>query len=216
MRVLLLRHGETKGNREKRYVGNRTDEGLTLEERERFLKASEERKAAASGLWGCVEEIYISPMKRCTETAELVFPPRWFPECQRILVPGLTECDFGSFEYKNYIELNGNADYQRFIDSGGTDGFPGGERVEQFKARCVKAFGQAAAGLFKKARDSEKTAAFVVHGGTIMAVMEAFAKPGGNYFSWQVKNGCGYLCRAVPDLGMPFGFYLTDAEKISV
>ena len=36
----------------------------------------------------------------------------------------LEEMDFGDFEYKNYHELNGNAAYQAWIDSGGTDCLP--------------------------------------------------------------------------------------------
>ena len=39
--------------------------------------------------------------------------------------------NFGSFEGKTYFDLNGNEDYQRWIDSGGTLPFPGGESREQ-------------------------------------------------------------------------------------
>lgn len=216
MRVLLLRHGETAGNREKRYVGKRTDEGLTPEEAKRLLSGAKKREKEAPGLWGRPERLYVSPMRRCLETAKLVFPKERFPECERIPVPELAECDFGDFEYKNYMDLNGDAAYQRFIDSGGTDGFPGGERVEEFKARCVKAFGQVTAGELQRAGGRESTIVFVVHGGTLMAVLEAFARPGRDYFSWQVKNGCGYLARAMEDCEMPFGFYLADAVNISV
>ena len=35
--------------------------------------------------------------------------------------------------------------------------------------------------------------AFVVHGGTIMSILEAFAEEKKNYYDWQVKNGCGYV-----------------------
>jgi alpha-ribazole phosphatase len=33
----------------------------------------------------------------------------------------------------------------------------------------------------------------VVHGGTIMSVMEKYAVPKGNYYDFQVKNGQGYI-----------------------
>lgn len=215
MRVLLLRHGETAGNREKRYVGCKTDEGLTEEAREKFIRAAEEKGAVLEKLVGPVEELYVSPMKRCLETAALVFPKNRFPGCRMLRVPELSECDFGSFEYKNYQELNGNTEYQRFLDSGGKDGFPEGEPVEGFKSRCVKAFGRIMAGELEKIMDKE-TIVFVVHGGTIMAVMEAFAKPARDYFSWQIKNGCGCLCEVVRDVKMPSGFYLSVIAEISV
>ena len=57
---------------------------------------------------------------------------------------------------------------------------------------------------------------FVVHGGVIMAAMEAFARPARGYFSWQVKNGAGYLCKVQENREEPFGFELTDVAEISV
>ena len=36
------------------------------------------------------------------------------------------------------------------------------------------------------------TAAFVVHGGTIMAILSAYAESGKGFYDWQVKNGSGY------------------------
>jgi len=247
MKVLLIRHGETAGNLEKRYVGSRTDEGLTETEKDRLQRAGQwiERVLYAGGgtlpesvphagsgtqpetdwyaqngilLSGCaVTEIYLSPMRRCRETAELLLPPDRFSLARRIEVPGLKECDFGKFEYKNYMELNGDADYQRFIDSGGTDGFPGGERIQDFRARCVRTFGGIVEARLKTAgKEPEEFLVFVVHGGTIMSVMEALAVPGKDYFSWQPKNGCGYLASVTPDVAHPFGFSLTNIAKFSV
>ena len=84
--------------------------------------------------------------------------------------------------------LNGNEDYQRWIDSVGTLPFPNGESVEEFKDRCKKAFLE----IVNK-YNSCKCLAFVVHGGSIMAIMEAFDKDKKNYFDYQVSNGEGYL-----------------------
>ena len=44
--------------------------------------------------------------------------------------------NFGSFEGKTYFDLNGNEDYQRWIDSGGTLPFPDGESRAEFITRC--------------------------------------------------------------------------------
>lgn len=220
MKVLLIRHGATAGNLEKRYVGSRTDERLTDEEKTRFKKAEiwAERPEGMER-WEAepISEIHVSPMKRCTETAGLIFSGEPFKRCMWTEEEGLKECDFGRFEYKNYMDLNGDEDYQRFIDSGGLWGFPGGEEIRAFRSRCVNTFGNIVGrkrDVFS--RETEETMAFVVHGGTVMAVMEAFAVPKGEYFSWQVKNGCGYLCSVVLDEASPFGFHLADVAKISV
>lgn len=171
MTVYLIRHGLTKGNLEGRYIGGRTDEPLCPE--------------GIAGLrartYPHVERVFISPMRRCKETAAILYP-NTAAEC----IEDLKECDFGDYEGMNYAQLNGQAAYQAFIDSGGELPFPGGESRAAFATRSVRAYAQAIAHL------QAKTAAFVVHGGTIMAIMERYARPKGCYFDFQVKNGEGY------------------------
>lgn len=113
----------------------------------------------------------------------------------------LREMDFGNFEGKNYKELNGNPDYQAWIDSGGTIAFPNGESREEFIKRCCEGlrevFSQIEVSISKKEKivqfeNDLLTIGLVVHGGTIMALCSAFG--GGEYFDYQVANGAGYIC----------------------
>lgn len=181
MKLYLIRHGYTKGNEEKRYVGV-TDEPLSISGVERLEKL---RIILASIK---PDVILTSPMIRCRETAKLLFPAY---EAQ--IVEGFKECDFGSFEYKNYQELNGNALYQSWIDSGGTEAFPGGESPEGFRRRCCDAF-QAELEKIQKLQERShiETVVMVVHGGTIMAILDTFSLPHRDYFAWQIGNGDGY------------------------
>lgn len=130
MKVLLIRHGATAGNLEGRYIG-RTDEPLTEKAEAALLAAAEDFRATAGERF----KVYISPAARCRQTAGLLFPG-----VQPTVVSDLRECDFGRFENKNYRVLNGDHDYQRFLDSGGTEGFPQGERIADFRARCAGCF----------------------------------------------------------------------------
>lgn len=186
MRLYLIRHGMTKGNEEKRYVGT-TDEALTSEA-EQLLRVFVDAKKE---MLGQVELVIASPMLRCRQTAGILFPDRTIR-----LEPGFSECDFGRFEYHNYSELNGNPDYQRFIDTAGKSGFPGGEDPEAFRLRCRRAFEGWLPALFHV-----RTAALVVHGGTIMSVMEAYAVPHRPYYDWQVRNGSGYVTELTVEEG---------------
>ena len=172
MSWILIRHGMTEGNLEKRYVGSRTDEPL----------CPEGIAQLAQRQYPAVRRVYASPMRRCLETAALIYPDL-SPE----IVPDFRECDFGVFEYHNYAELNGREDYQAWIDSGGELPFPGGESRVEFAARVLAAFRS-----LPPCPENENCA-LVVHGGTVMAVMEAIALPHGNYYDFQVKNGSGYI-----------------------
>jgi len=183
--ILLVRHGKTAGNLEGRYIGSRTDEPLC----EEGIRALEEKVQA--GIYQSVDVVYASPMIRCRQTAKILWPE--FVDWIHI-VDNLRECDFGAFENKNYQELSGNADYQAWIDSNGTLPFPEGESNEAFRQRCCEAFLKITEELQRQEEKTGKTlrAAVVVHGGTIMAILERFGSPKKNYFDYQVKNGCGY------------------------
>lgn len=74
-------------------------------------------------------------------------------------------------------------------DSGGTKAFPGGEDPMEFRKRCVCGFEQM---MEKMIKGKRKKIAFVVHGGTIMSVMEAFDPEKKEFYHWQVKNGKGF------------------------
>ena len=185
--LILIRHGKTAGNLLGRYIGSRTDEPLCDEGREEL----------AGKQLPEVERLYVSPMKRCVETAEILWPG--FDRKKMQKVTDLRECDFGDFENKNYKELSGNGDYQAWIDSNGTLPFPNGESMDAFKSRCLEAFArivEEVSGAEQEWIASGKTGTFragiVVHGGTIMAILEQYGYPKAAYFDYQVKNGCGY------------------------
>lgn len=173
MRLLLIRHGATAGNLEGRYIG-RTDEPMLEASREKLFQMRE------AGFFPAPERVYTSPLWRCRETAEILFPER-----EAIVVPDFAECAFGAFEGKNYAELNGDPAYQAFIDSGGELAFPGGESRAEVEARVVR-------GLLDVLRTRERDGcdqllAFVVHGGTILSILHHYF--GGDPFSRRV--GCG-------------------------
>ncbi|MDD2972155.1 MAG: histidine phosphatase family protein [Lachnospiraceae bacterium] len=254
MKIILMRHGRTKGNTEKRYVGT-TEESLLPEEissaeqlwmypiceeahisenagsenvgsentgsenvgsentgsvnvesenteREKKCGVNEYNGHAmnvngACGnrvfrAWALYREmmkstrkkVYVSPMLRCVETAKMIFPGIPYTTVEQ-----MRECDFGDFEYKNYLELSEDPRYQAWIDSNGTLPFPNGESVPEFKKRCQKAFEKCMNQAFTQRADM---VTFVVHGGTIMSVMEKYAIPKKEYYQWQVGNLEGF------------------------
>ena len=178
--ISLIRHGSTEGNLQKRYIGT-TDEPLCREGRE----ALESWKA--DGIYPQAARVIVSPMRRCLETAEILYPdvtPEIYPEFR--------ETDFGLLEGKSYEELMQDSTlkpvYQKWLDSNGTMAFPQGESMEQMKSRCAEGFEKLVPTL-------SSDTAMVVHGGTIMSLLQMYATPQRDYYDYQCANGAGYLCR---------------------
>ena len=188
----MLFRSATKGNRERRYVGS-TDEPLLAEEIP-GLQRKDMPPAA---------RIYASPMRRCIQTAAVLYPGR-----EPLVVDDLAECSFGDFEYCNYEELNGNPDYQKFIDSMGRSGFPGGEGRDEFQRRCLRGF----YGILQREKGCPEDIALVVHGGTIMAILDVCSRPHRDYYDWQIENGGVYAAEVVWEDGGD-SFYLENIEK---
>lgn len=181
MNIILIRHGQTEGNLKKRYIGS-TDEPLCTEGMEQIRNNIKENRYPAADL------VYTSPLKRCIQTAELIYPDK-----EPIPVENLRECDFGELENKNYLELWDNAGYQKWLASNGTLEFPSGEKQKDFKKRCRDTFKR----IMENSLDQD--IALVVHGGTIMAILEKYGVPEKGFYDWQVKNGEGYLCELGKD-----------------
>ena len=116
IRLYLIRHGQTPGNKLQRYIGT-TDEPLSTEGKEFLEKLTYPMPEAL---------LRKSALPLCGNCG-ILFPGKSFH-----IIEELSECDFGEFENKNYKELSGNQDYQRWIDSNGTLPFPGGESREAF------------------------------------------------------------------------------------
>ena len=179
--LLLIRHGETKSNTEHRYLG-KTDEGLSDQGRKRI------KQERAKNRYPSCDIVFSSPMLRCKETAELIYPQQNIEE-----IIEWSEIDFGRFEGKNYKELENDPDYIRWIESNGTLPFPEGESQEEFKERIIQGFQKMTDQILGAEKGTNNLkAAIVVHGGTIMTLCSYLA--GGGYFDYQVKNGEGYRC----------------------
>lgn len=168
-KVYLIRHGATAGNLMHRYVG-RTDEPL-CEEGERQAKACRNLPEG--------DVLLVSPMLRCRQTAEIMFPGK-----PQTVVEDFRETDFGIFEGKTARELEGNKAYSAWLDTFCQGPIPGGDSVADFKTRCVAAF--------LSTVNAGNNPVFVVHGGVIMSILEALALPRKGFYDYHVKN-----CRVI-------------------
>jgi alpha-ribazole phosphatase len=190
-KVIFIRHGKTAGNERHAYVG-RTDEPLSELGRRELLQRKEAGEYPNEDQ---VAAVFVSPMLRCRQSAEVLFP-----NVGQIIIPEWTEMDFGDFEGKNYEQLNGIPAYQEWIDSNGTLPFPGGESRPHFVERVMKGYERMKEILIRKSVNMEQIddsgeenqnagsqVVALVHGGTIMALFSTLY--GDNYYNYQLENG---------------------------
>ncbi len=181
--LFFIRHGKTPANSRHAYLG-RTEEELSEAGKQELL----ERKR--KGAYPKAEIVLASPMKRCLQTAEILYP-----ENKVIRIDEWKEMDFGDFEGRNYQELSKREDYRKWIESNGTMAFPNGESREEFSGRVLLGMEKTCGRLWLCGGRQEGRAALIVHGGTIMALLSAYC--GRDYFDYQAENGKGYRCSLI-------------------
>jgi len=176
MELHMIRHGKTIANEQRLYCGQ-TDLPLS------GGGAAELSQLKNQGIYPAAASLYItSGLLRTRQTLELLYGP-----VQSVVVPQLMEYSFGSFEMKSHNQLNGQADYQSWIDdTAGSFVCPGGESKQDFNRRAAVGLAM----LLEKACEASVFA--VLHGGVIAYIMEALFPGKQNFYEWQPAPGRGY------------------------
>ena len=176
MKIIMIRHGMTQWNKERRYVGS-TDLPLCDDGRKELIRINEERPLEA-------DVIYVSPMKRCLETARIFFGQRDFK-----VVEDLREYDFGEYEGLDFKELSKDPKYTEWLKEHKVLPFPEGEGMDNFKKRVSCAFEKVMREICNK---DEENVALVVHGGTIMNILSEYCEEVNEYYDIHPENGDAY------------------------
>ncbi|MEG2814462.1 MAG: histidine phosphatase family protein, partial [Oscillospiraceae bacterium] len=176
-KLYLIRHGMTQGNLESRYIGS-TDTPLCKEGIDEIKSLYEEFEYPNVG------KVYSSPMKRCLETAKIIYPS-FTPE----IIEGIREYDFGMLENKTLKELLLNPQYKEWVESGFTTSLGDSETSSQFQARVILGIDKIIMDMMDK-KISE--AAVICHGGVIGHILASCALPQRKPSEWMVGNGKGY------------------------
>lgn len=174
----FIRHGMTEGNLTGRYVG-RMNLPVCAEGRSQL----EEMKSKYQ--YPDVQEVYCSPLLRCLQTADILFP-----DTPRTVVDDLVELSLGDFEGKSIDELKNTPAYIDWISDSLHNKIPGSlENGEQFATRISGAL----YAVFRNMTQRKITeAAVVAHGGVFMGLLSAFAMPRRSMGEWALSNGSGY------------------------
>ena len=178
MELILIRHGTTQGNKERRFIGV-LDVPLAPE--------GEELARRVAPTLPAVDHVYRSPLLRCEQTAQLLWP-----DAEKTVIPELRETDFGPFEGKNHEELKDDPLYQQWITTADFAKIPVGESAADAVERASR-------GLLLLLKDAKEhgyeRVGVVSHGGTLMGLLWRFGRPERDYYDWMCPNCGGYRAR---------------------
>lgn len=179
MKLILIRHGTTNYNLEKRYCGfkdvainkvGRT-EAKNIKYKLRKIK---------------IDKVFCSDLKRSIHTARLIFADRKCPILKKVT---LREINFGKWEGLNFKQILKKypSIYQKWVDNPFSVNIPGGEKTLDFVKRVKKELTQ----ILRS--NAHKTIAIVSHAGTMRVILSsALGISRKNFWRLKLKPGAIY------------------------
>ncbi|MDI5936044.1 histidine phosphatase family protein [Halomonas kalidii] len=164
LELVVVRHGLTAWNRERRYQGQR-DIPLLLPEARPDLDRLRDHLAAER-----FDAIHCSDLTRCRQTLAHVLEGRG-GEVETRFDARLRELDFGDYEGKCYAELKELAAYREWIDSRGERAPPNGESAAALRERLAAWLGEL---LVAAEAGGHRRVLTLTHGGVIRELRRRF------------------------------------------
>lgn len=190
MKLYLLRHGITQGNRDHLYYGA-TDLPLLPEGVDELQQRRQRFAYPTAGRY------YTSPLQRTQQTLRELYGDVPFT-----VVEDLREMNFGEFEMRTEEELRRDPAFLAWDNEHiATNICPGGESFGGVQSRALAAI----APLLAVGED----AVCVIHGGVIACMMTHWF-PGGGFARWIPHPGTGW-CVTVED-GKPVSYIAIPEE----
>jgi alpha-ribazole phosphatase len=158
--IHLIRCGFTKANEENIYCGV-TDLPLSPN----GLSELYQKKQTLE--YPRVEQVFASPLLRCTETASIIFP-----KVPIITMSEFSELDLGDFENKTADELVGNSDFKKWLK--GEIAPPNGETTTSLTTRCFEGLSKV---IREMMNEEYRSVAIISHSGVITNICTSFGVP---------------------------------------
>lgn len=161
--LVVVRHGLTAWNQERRYQGRR-DIPLTMPEALPGLERLRRYLADAR-----FDAVHCSDLMRCRQTLAHLAEGRAWPAAQADA--RLRELDFGDYEGCTYDELKDLPGYRAWVDSQGEQAPPGGESAAAMRERLAAWLDDL---LATAPMEQRRRILVVTHGGVIRELRRRF------------------------------------------
>lgn len=185
-KIHFVRHGMAEDPEKKICLGRNSDPPLTAD------GAQELRELMDTYQYPYAQKVYSSPLLRCAQTADIIFPDTDFE-----IMEELAECDLGDFDGKPISELMKDSTFLGWVE--GKNPPPGGETSEEFGKRISCAFDDI---LHDMAENHLTETAVVTHGTVIMGLLAMCGYPKQEMRYWATESGCGYTVRTSVSMWM--------------
>ncbi len=183
--LYLIRHGITQGNLDGKYIGQ-TDLALCPEGKKQI------ETLCADEIYPEVDKVYSSPLTRCLETAEIIYP-----EQKLMIVDEICEMNFGEFEGKTQRQLQDLREYTDWLRGGSDAAPPSGEKYGDFMIRCIEGLDIIFSDMMRK---DITRAACVTHAGVITNLLCGYGLPKGQPADYMCDPGEGFEIILTPFL----------------
>lgn len=183
--IYLIRHGITQGNLDGKYIGQ-TNLSLCPEGKRQI------ESYCADEVYPEVQKVYSSPLARCLETAEIIYPDN-----KLMIIDELSEMNFGDFEGKTRQQLQDLREYADWLKGGADSSPPNGEKYGDFMLRCIEGLDA----VFTDMMNSDITnASIITHAGVITNLLCGYGLPKGRPADYMCGAGGGFEIILTPFL----------------
>lgn len=183
--IHFIRHGSINQTLQGRYIGA-TDVPLSDKGK------NELRRYDATLAYPYAKVVFTSPLKRCTQTAKILYP-----DIEPLVIDQLSECHFGEWENKSAAELVNDELFKKWLAGEPGAKPPRGESNAEFTRRICLMFENIVDGLIKTGTTD---AVIITHGGVMTTLLSVYGIPQAKPFDWVCDNGFGYSLRITPML----------------
>ena len=183
--IHFIRHGDIEETLKGKYIGT-TDVPLSEEGKSKLVEYD------SKYIYPGTQVVFTSPLKRCTETAQIIYPQQ-----TPLVIDQLSECCFGEWERKSADDLKDDEIFNKWLAGSADVKPPRGESGADFTRRVCMIFEQIVEGLMKTGNTE---AVVITHGGVIMNLLAVYGLPQAKPFDWMMDNGFGFSVRVNPML----------------
>lgn len=175
--LYIARHGRTNANTTGEYIG-KTDIPLSIDGMDELLEKFENYE------YPKVQKVYSSPLLRCIQTAEIIFPDRLIQT-----VDDFREMDFGAFEGLNVSQLAPLESYKNWLKGGLDNAPPNGESMRDMIARTYLGLKEVVSNMMNEGLTE---CGLVSHSGIIMNLLSCFGLPKQRPLEYAAEVGEGF------------------------